>query len=211
MISTICMAKLLMKIMTPPIVLKWYFGFFCIIRFGFSLMGFKCIHPTNIFWELTVFHARALDTEAFTIPLAIVIFFRLRHLYFFICSLYSQVSGLFSFPDLLVPTSVNIPVTIIAWNGRWSLDRTWTSPWLGVSPLWLVFSPFLDGAHAHISFSGGLPTSNFSTKTVKIVFTAAATKPCLGFWILNLKTQEKWKHPWHLLSQFYVQNILQTF
>ena len=132
--------------------------------------------PTNIFWELTIYQTLALDTEASTIPLPIIFFFRLRHVRSFIYSLYSQVSGPFSFPDLLVPTSVNIPITVIAWNGRRSLNRAWTSTWLGVSPAWLEFSPFLDGAHAHISFSGGLPTSNLSTKTVKTVFTAAATK-----------------------------------
>lgn len=51
--------------------------------------------------------------------------------------------------------------------------------WLGVSPPGLGLSPFIDGAYAHISFSGGLPTSKVSTQTVKIVFTAAATNPCL--------------------------------
>lgn len=177
-----------------------------------STASFPLIHPSNKYFLRTSCvsgtgsRSRSLHHTTCHHHL-----FQGKTLHFFICSLYSQLSGLFSFPDLLVPTSVNIPVTIIAWNGRRPLDRTWTSPWLGVSLLWLVFSPFLDGAHALISFSGGLPTSNFSTKTVKIVFTAAATKPCLGFWILNLKTQEKWKHPWHLLSQFYVQNILQTF
>lgn len=46
---TIRMVKPLIQITTPPIVLKWYLVFFCILFLGFSIMNFTVIHSTNIF------------------------------------------------------------------------------------------------------------------------------------------------------------------
>lgn len=49
--------------------------------------------------------------------------------------------------------------------------------WLGVIPFDVAISPFTYRASAHISSSG--PTNNFSTETMKIVFMAVGTEPCL--------------------------------
>lgn len=102
-----------------------------------------------------------------------------------------SASRSFSFPNLLERIHVN---THITHNGRWSLSRDWTSMRLGATPPWLSNLSFIDGGYAHIGFSGCLPTSNFSTETVKIVFTAAATTPCLLL-DTGLKIWEKWNYP----------------
>ena len=83
------------------------------------------------------------------------------------------------FPDLLVSTCINTLITVIAPKGRQPLNRVWTGVGLAVSPPWLGLSTFTVGAYAHVGIPGSSPTSNVSTKTMKTVFIATATEPCL--------------------------------